>query len=100
MAGDAGTIRPLEAVVFPMDKAQAALRHLAASKHTGKVVVEATSQVNTDRKDVSRCLWMVSGGLGALGLAAARWLVGQTVSRLALLGRTGRLSSVEVSSPY
>jgi hypothetical protein len=34
--------------------------------------------------------WLITGGLGALGTIAAKWLAGQGKKNLHLLGRTGR----------
>jgi NAD(P)-dependent dehydrogenase (short-subunit alcohol dehydrogenase family)/acyl carrier protein len=68
---------------FPLTGAVAAFRHMAQARHTGKVVltVEPRPVVRPD------ATYLVTGGLGALGLAVARWLVAQGAGHLVLLGR-------------
>ena len=42
------------------------------------------------RASASSQSWLISGGLGALGMLSAEWLLG-AARRIHLLGRTGRL---------
>ncbi len=71
----AGLIRPLPAVVFPIEEAPDALRQLSAAKHIGKVVVEVLRQLPALKDAQGR--WVVSGGLGALGSLSVQWLASQ-----------------------
>ena len=75
--GHAGLIRPLPAVVFPIEEAPDALRQLSAAKHIGKVVVEVPGLLPAPRGAQGR--WIVSGGLGALGTLSVQWLASQGV---------------------
>lgn len=38
--------------------------------------------------------WVVTGGLGSLGLLTAQWLAGQGRRHITLLGRSGRLEYI------
>lgn len=69
----AGQIRPLPPKVYPIKDAVNALRHLAAARHIGKVVLDVSSSSMTF-SGVSRPKgrWVISGGLGALG-AMSGW---------------------------
>lgn len=75
ICGHAGLIRPLPAVVFPIEEAPDALRQLSAAKHIGKVVVEVPGLLPAPRETQGR--WIVSGGLGALGTLSVQWLASQ-----------------------
>ncbi len=85
---DRGELRPLPAQVFDLRQA-AALRVMARAGHIGKVVlVPPRARAASPGGTV-----IVTGGLGALGLAVAEWLVdAQGVRSLVLVGRHGASS--------
>jgi len=67
-----------------------AFRYMAQGHHIGKIVIqlkEKERSVHSPGTFESGGAWLVTGGLGGLGLRLATWLVGQGVSRLALIGR-------------
>ena len=68
---------------WPLQDAVAAFTHLAQAKNVGKLVLAMpTPAVRDDRS------YLVTGGLGALGLLAADWLVEQGARHLVLCGRS------------
>ena len=71
-----GLIKPLPAVVFPLQEAADALRQLSAAKHIGKVVVRVPRQLPTPEQAPTGS-WIISGGLGALGSLSVQWLASQ-----------------------
>ncbi|MYM91982.1 zinc-binding dehydrogenase, partial [Rugamonas sp. FT82W] len=89
----AGRLAPLPVTVFPMADAEQAFRFMAQARHIGKIVLS--------REDESRRLrfaakgvrgdahYLVTGGLGALGLRVARRLVEEGARHLVLSGRRG-----------
>ncbi len=86
----AGQLAPLPVRVFPLAEASGAFRYMAAARHVGKVVLVP------DRTDRHLPLpvrpdatYLVTGGLGGLGLAVAEWLAGRGAKYLVLLGRHG-----------
>ncbi|MFI6457482.1 SDR family NAD(P)-dependent oxidoreductase [Streptosporangium amethystogenes] len=79
----AGDLSPLPVTAFPAVEAEAAFRHMASARHIGKVVL--TFDRPRLRADGT---YLVTGGLGGLGLAAAEGLVRQGARHLALLGRS------------
>ncbi|WP_050432979.1 type I polyketide synthase [Chondromyces crocatus] len=87
-----GSLRPLPYRTFPIAAAADAFRHMAQAEHIGKVVLtvddEATRAADPCgariREDGT---YLVSGGLGALGLATADWLVQRGARHLVLVGR-------------
>ncbi|MDC0749535.1 type I polyketide synthase [Polyangium mundeleinium] len=92
----AGVLRPLPCQVFPVSSALDAFVRMAQGKHTGKLVLSmrdpaarvaiagqgAGAEVRPDGT------YLMTGGLGGLGLSLARWLVGQGARHLALMGRS------------
>ena len=86
-----GTIRPLPYRVFPMPEVIDAFRYMAQAKHIGKIVVsqaEAGQDVSSARSLLRPdATYVVTGGLGGLGLATARWMVDRGVRHLMLIGR-------------
>lgn len=88
-----GELRPLPYRVFHPAQTEAALRHLAAARHVGKVVLAMDERqvavVRPPRTPSFGGTWLVTGGLGGFGLAMAEALAGSGVRSLVLLGRSG-----------
>ncbi|KQU73852.1 MULTISPECIES: type I polyketide synthase [unclassified Rhizobacter] len=80
-----GSLQPLPVTAFELAEAADAFRHMAQAKHIGKIVLRMPGRVSFEvRPDAS---YLVTGGLGALGLHTARWLQRAGARQLALLGR-------------
>jgi phthiocerol/phenolphthiocerol synthesis type-I polyketide synthase C len=97
---ETGTFTALPRRVFPIAQAADAFREMAQARHIGKIVLSLD-----DRTDVriavasapatrihSSATYLVVGGLGGLGLAVARWMVGQGARHVVLTGRSGASS--------
>jgi len=89
-----GAFRPLPVRAFPAAETAAALRTLAQGKQIGKVAVS----VDTRQRPVAHreqlpahfdddATYLITGGLGGIGLATAAWMVERGVRHLVLLGR-------------
>ncbi|HEY7509709.1 MAG TPA: SDR family NAD(P)-dependent oxidoreductase, partial [Vicinamibacteria bacterium] len=78
-----GALQPLPVRTFALRDAPAAFRFMAQAKHIGKVVLrpERAAAVRAD------ATYLVTGGLGSLGRAVARWLVARGARHLVLAGR-------------
>ena len=84
---EAGTLRPLPTRSWPLSDAASAFRTMAQARHTGKLVVvhaTAPAEFSALRKDRT---YLVTGGLGALGLATAQWMAKRGAGRIVLAGR-------------
>nr|CCE88378.1 polyketide synthase [Sorangium cellulosum] len=94
---ESGTLRPLPVQSFPASRATEAFAHMAQAKHIGKIALslkDAEAQVAPLRREAAIALradrsYLITGGLGGLGLSLARWLVEQGARHLALVGRRG-----------
>ncbi len=89
---EAGEIQPLPLTVFPLSQMADAFRYMAQGKHTGKVVISAKEDsvlIPAGEKPLvySDASYLITGGLGGLGLAVARWLAEQGAGQLVLVGR-------------
>ena len=78
---------PLPLRAFPVADSIGAFRHMARARHVGKVVVDWPSAPR-HREITGGVSYLVTGGLGALGLELASWLVEQGADHLTLLGRS------------
>jgi acyl transferase domain-containing protein/acyl carrier protein len=81
---EAKRITPLPRRVFPFDEAQAAFRYMAQARHIGRVVLRLSSSVPIH----ADATYLITGGLGGIGLRVAQWLVDQGAKHLVLLGRS------------
>jgi NAD(P)-dependent dehydrogenase (short-subunit alcohol dehydrogenase family) len=79
----AGSLQPLPSHVFDFDDAAPAFRFMAQAKHIGKIVLRHAGAMRIS----ADAAYLVTGGLGALGLHVARWLVQHGARHLLLLGR-------------
>lgn len=87
-----GTLKPLPRYVFPITEAVGAFRYLTQRKNIGKVVLslqDVISQPTFERGITLRSdtTYLITGGLGNLGLLVAQWLVQQGARHLLLMGR-------------
>jgi 7-keto-8-aminopelargonate synthetase-like enzyme/NADP-dependent 3-hydroxy acid dehydrogenase YdfG/acyl carrier protein len=81
----------LPQTVFPVNDAANAYRFMQQAKHFGKVVLS----FNTDTQPAIQpeSSYIVTGGLGALGLLVAKQLVEQGAQHLVLAGRGGAVNA-------
>jgi NADPH:quinone reductase-like Zn-dependent oxidoreductase/acyl carrier protein len=82
----AGHLHPLPRTEFPLARAADAFRMMQQAKHIGKIVVtQAEEQPLAIHPNGA---YLITGGLGGLGLVLARWLADQGARHLVLLGRS------------
>jgi acyl transferase domain-containing protein/acyl carrier protein len=103
-----GQLQPLPLESFSIAEAADAFRHMAQAKHIGKVVLRvkdepvmlaASSKAAqpTDSLSSDAC-YLISGGLGGLGLEVAHWLVARGAHQLVLLSRSGPQSDIHTAA--
>ncbi len=88
-----GELEPIARTVVPIDRAADAFHDMAQARHVGKLVIDlapaASTPVRTSGLDLAPDrTWLVTGGLGGIGLALARRLVERGARHLALAGRS------------
>ncbi|MET0404439.1 MAG: SDR family NAD(P)-dependent oxidoreductase, partial [Cystobacter sp.] len=89
----AGSLRPVWHRAFPVSQVSDAFREMAGGQHVGKLVVSMVDPrlsivpLRPGFRVRAEGSYLITGGLGGLGLSAARWLVGHGARHLLLLGR-------------
>ena len=97
----AGTLHLLPQTAFAIQDAVSAFRYMQQAKHIGKIVLTAppvsarsSAEIHGGASGVvtatvhAAATYLITGGLGGLGLAVARWLAEQGARHLLLLGRS------------
>ena len=83
----AGTWKPLPSRAFSLRAAPAAFRHMAQARHIGKIVLsidDGSTAASNIRADAT---YLITGGLGGLGLLFAQWLCRQGARHIVLTSR-------------
>ncbi|MBI2374776.1 MAG: SDR family NAD(P)-dependent oxidoreductase [Deltaproteobacteria bacterium] len=83
---EARSIVPLPRREFLLEDAISAFRFMAQARHVGRVLLKVGPARTEPRADRT---YLVTGGLGGIGLLTARWLVERGARFLALMGRSG-----------
>lgn len=90
-----GSLKPLPLKAFPLENVVDAFRYMAGTQHRGKVVLTMPAVTGTPLAK-SAGSYLVTGGLGGLGLKAAQWLIDQSAQQIVLASRRG-VSSAELT---
>ncbi len=83
-----GKLAPLPHRLFAADRVVDAFRFMQQGKHVGKIVVPRPPAPAERRPPALAGTYLITGGLGSVGLRTARVLVRRGVKALALMGRT------------
>ena len=94
-----GRLEPLPRTVFSYPKAVDAFRYMARRQHIGKIVLvppgiegghpePSTRQTGISLPISERACYLITGGMGALGMEVARWFIDHGARHLILVGRT------------
>jgi acyl transferase domain-containing protein/NADPH:quinone reductase-like Zn-dependent oxidoreductase/acyl carrier protein len=102
---DRGELSPLPLQTYPIADAIRAFHTMAQAQHTGKLVLTLDAATSTSIEPaVSEGVairgtgtYLITGGLGGVGLAIAQWLVEQGARSLALIGRRAPDPAAEVT---
>ncbi len=91
---EAGTLRPLPLKAFPIARAPDAFRYMAQARHIGKVVLTHAAEDGTVQAAGGAAIhpdatYLVTGGLGGLGLKVAEWLADRGARHVVLTSRNG-----------
>jgi acyl transferase domain-containing protein/NADPH:quinone reductase-like Zn-dependent oxidoreductase/short-subunit dehydrogenase len=84
----AGELTPLPLTTFPIERAVDAFRYMSQARHVGKVVLTFGEPLRSPEIVADRT-YLITGGMGALGLWVAEWLIDQGARHLILIGRQG-----------
>jgi NADPH:quinone reductase-like Zn-dependent oxidoreductase/acyl carrier protein len=90
---ESGAFQPLRLQVFPVTEVVSAFREMAQARHIGKIVVSLQNREQAPASEPETAIrtdsaYLITGGLGGLGLVVAQWMVAQGARHLALMGRS------------
>jgi NADPH:quinone reductase-like Zn-dependent oxidoreductase/1-acyl-sn-glycerol-3-phosphate acyltransferase/SAM-dependent methyltransferase/acyl carrier protein len=100
---ESGVFAPLPGTNFKIAQVTEAMRFMAQAKHIGKVVLSHDGEVFVKRKRSDRvqirrnASYLITGGLGGLGLVTARWLIDCGAEAVVLAGRSKPSEDVEAA---
>ncbi len=84
-------LQPPPIKVFPIEEVIDAFRYMQQAKHIGKIVVTKTQLADGKTQKPlsfrSGASYLITGGMGGLGLLVANWMVSKGAKHLILLGR-------------
>jgi acyl transferase domain-containing protein/NADPH:quinone reductase-like Zn-dependent oxidoreductase/acyl carrier protein len=93
-----GSLEPLPRRVFPAQDAVDAFRYMAQAKHIGKIVIsQPAPPLETATLIRADGTYLITGGLGGLGLLVAQWLVDKGARHLVLLGRSAASDAAQAA---
>jgi acyl transferase domain-containing protein/acyl-CoA synthetase (AMP-forming)/AMP-acid ligase II/acyl carrier protein len=88
------TLKPLPYSVFTKEQTIDAFRYMQQGKHQGKIIITQESLANrggeqlfSPTRNTYTGTYLITGGMGAIGLQVAQWLITKGVTNLVLLGR-------------
>ncbi len=82
-----GGLKALPYKTFSSQEILEAFRYMQQAQHIGKVVVEMPEVTGSEKLIQAEGSYLITGGLGALGLVVAEWIVKQGGKNLVLMGR-------------
>ncbi|NJK64512.1 MAG: SDR family NAD(P)-dependent oxidoreductase, partial [Synechococcaceae cyanobacterium SM2_3_1] len=83
-----GKLTPLPKQVFPIEAAVSAFRHMQKGKHVGKIVISQSECFSaTEPGFAADATYLITGGLGGLGLLIAEWMAERGAQHLILISR-------------
>ena len=98
-----GTFKPLRLQVFPITEVVGAFREMAQAKHIGKIIVSFQGREQSTSVPAPRPAfrddrtYLITGGLGGLGLAVAQGMVARGARHLVLLGRSAPSAAAQAT---
>jgi len=88
-----GSFSALPTRIFEFEDAPVAFRYMAQAKHIGKIVLRHPMGFRV----VPESTYLITGGMGAVGLRMSQWLVERGARNLVLVGRGGPAHAVETA---
>ena len=86
---NSGHFQPPPLKVFSPEQVVEAFRYMQRAQHIGKIVVTQQPLARAEVRLSGEGTYLITGGLGGLGLLVANWLVEQQVRHLVLVSRRG-----------
>ena len=85
---ETGELKPLPHKVFPINESIGAFRYMQQARHIGKIVLTMPADNDIMIPMGGDGTYLITGGLGGLGLEVAKWMVDKGARNLVLTGRS------------
>jgi len=82
-----GLLQPMPITEFSIEQVIHAFRYMQEARHIGKVVVSLAPKQSIKESIKSEVSYLITGGLGGLGLTIANWLADNGAGTIILTGR-------------
>lgn len=97
-----GIYKGLPSVIFPLDQVRRAFYYFQEAKHIGKIVVSMPKATYSNGKLAlthhtfnSESTYLITGGLGGLGVEVTKWMLTRGAKHIVLAGRRPPLPRVQ-----
>ncbi len=80
-------VKPLPTQTFPIAQVEQAFRHIQHAKHIGKVALSFEEEVSNTPIARLEASYLITGGLGGLGLKIMEWLANKGAKHIVVTGR-------------
>ena len=90
-----GTLQPLRHARWPLAETSAAIKCMRAARHIGKIVLTNSPLARGELRDDRS--YLVTGGLGGIGIAVAGWLAERGAGAIVLNGRRAPDAAAETA---
>lgn len=84
---DAGDLKAIPVRHYPIERSIDAFAYMRDAKQIGKIVIQIPAPVGLQGRIDTSSSYLITGGLGGLGLKVAEWLVQQGARSLFITGR-------------
>jgi acyl transferase domain-containing protein/NAD(P)-dependent dehydrogenase (short-subunit alcohol dehydrogenase family)/acyl carrier protein len=91
------TFHALPTRIFAVQEIVDSFRHMAQAKHIGKVVISCEQKATSKKRVLidPDSSYLITGGMGALGLYVAEWLCAKGAKQIILMGRRAPSQAAE-----
>lgn len=94
-----GKLKPTEITTYPLSEAESTLKFMSKGVHTGKLILEVDDVwkpeefKSPDQLFRSDKYYLITGGLGGLGIELTQWMFGKGATKFILMSRSGRTNN-------
>ena len=92
-------LKPTEITTYPLSDAESTLKLMSKGIHTGKLILEVDDEwkpeefKKPDKLFRSDKYYLITGGLGGLGIELTQWMFGKGATKFILMSRSGRTNN-------
>lgn len=106
---ESGVVKPLPRTVFQENQVEEAFRFMSTGKHRGRVLIQMRNELGKMPTSLVRTIYavpkiyfnprksyIITGGLGGIGLELANWMIKKGATKIVLNSRRGITNSYQI----